>query len=75
MKIKEYSTENVFIDLDHFIKLLDHSEFSNRELAILFLEELGDERTIETLVKYSKKEKNPEVKQPIEETIERLHHS
>ena len=72
MKMKEYSSENVSIDLDYFIKLLDHPESSTRELAVLLLEELGDERIIETLVKYSKKEKNQEIKQLIEEAMGKI---
>ena len=47
MKMKEYASGEVSIDLDYFIKLLDHSKSSIRELGIFFLEELGDERIIE----------------------------
>ena len=73
MKMKEYASGEVSIDLDYFIKLLDHSKSSIRELGIFFLEELGDERIIEPLLKLSKKEDNPETKRLIDEAIEKIY--
>jgi HEAT repeat protein len=72
VKMKEISSDQVSIDLDYFIKLLNHPESYIREIAILFLEELGDERIIETLAKYSKKEKNPDIQQLFEEVLGKL---